>query len=77
MFAVFLLVAGVTQVAYANTVPSVRQDASVVASPFAQHEINKAGISMLASLGGLPPIECPEGTYRTGAGHCQPDFDFD
>ncbi len=26
---------------------------------------------------GIPIVECPEGTYLTPAGHCQPDFEFD
>ncbi|MFR0713984.1 hypothetical protein ACLUS7_02865 [Enterobacterales bacterium BD_CKDN230030183-1A_HGKHYDSX7] len=23
------------------------------------------------------PLPCPEGTYPTSAGHCQPEWDFD
>ncbi|MFJ4255388.1 hypothetical protein ACIP01_00355 [Pseudomonas monteilii] len=26
---------------------------------------------------GVPEIPCPEGTYLTPAGDCQPGFDFD
>lgn len=32
---------------------------------------------VLFALGQLAPIPCPEGTYMTPMGLCQPDFDFD
>ena len=33
--------------------------------------------SALFALGQVAPIACPEGTYITPVGLCQPDFDFD
>lgn len=33
--------------------------------------------SALFALGQVAPIACPEGTYITPMGFCQPDFDFD
>ncbi|MEN8642631.1 hypothetical protein [Pseudomonas sichuanensis] len=36
-----------------------------------------AGLTQLAHASGGYISYCPEGTYRTPVGHCQPDFDFD
>ncbi|MCG8291764.1 hypothetical protein [Pseudomonas entomophila] len=32
---------------------------------------------VLFGLGEVSPIPCPEGTYPTPEGLCQPEFDFD
>ena len=32
---------------------------------------------VLFGLGDVSPTLCPEGTYRTSEGLCQPEFDFD
>ncbi|CAK14930.1 hypothetical protein [Pseudomonas entomophila] len=32
---------------------------------------------VLPALGQVSSIPCPEGTYMTPVGLCQPDFDFD
>ncbi|WP_248919627.1 hypothetical protein [Pseudomonas entomophila] len=43
--------------------------------------IATAGLIPVAHAAGgwspVPAIPCPEGTYLTSAGHCQPPFDFD
>lgn len=48
----------------------------VAISPFAPRNVTAAVNMPLASIG-VPRVPCPEGTFRTPQGVCQPPFDFD
>lgn len=45
-------------------------------SPFVPRNATPAVSIRLASIG-APSVPCPEGTFRTRQGLCQPPFDFD
>lgn len=34
-------------------------------------------VAGLGHYGGVAPIACPDDTFRTPVGHCQPAFEFD
>ncbi|WGV20023.1 hypothetical protein QIY50_22400 [Pseudomonas putida] len=59
-FITLLAAAGLVQVAHANDADSSEQP--------------QAGRTVIQSIG-APAPECPEGTYPTPIGHCQPDFE--
>ncbi|RII77737.1 hypothetical protein [Pseudomonas monteilii] len=61
-FITLLAAAGLVQIAHANDAVNSEQ--------------SQAGRGDIKSIG-VPQIPCPEGTYLTPAGDCQPGFDFD
>ncbi|MBF8670827.1 hypothetical protein IR012_23495 [Pseudomonas putida] len=59
-FIILLATAGLVQVAHANDADSSEQP--------------QAGRAVIMGIG-VPEPECPEGTYPTPIGECQPDFE--
>ena len=59
-FITLLAAAGLVQVAHGNDAVSNKQ-----------YYADRGGIMGI----GVPPSECPEGTYPTPIGDCQPDFE--
>lgn len=71
-----LAAASVLQVAYGQA-PAQRDVAEREGvSPFAPRNAGAAVSMRLASIG-VPRMACPNGTFRTPMGLCQPAFDFD
>lgn len=49
-------------------------------SPFVRpgpSPVDARQIAGVGHWGGVAPVDCPEDTFRTSVGHCQPHFDFD
>ncbi|MFJ4457579.1 hypothetical protein ACIP1G_27350 [Pseudomonas sp. NPDC089392] len=61
-FITLLATAGLVQVAHGNDAVSSEQPQAV-----------RAAIQGI----GVPQPECPEGSYMTPIGECQPDFEFE
>ena len=61
-FITLLAAAGLVQVAHAN-------DAVFSEQP----QADRGGVNSI----GVPEIQCPEGTFLTPIGTCEPGFDFD
>ncbi|QVM93364.1 hypothetical protein JYG34_10240 [Pseudomonas entomophila] len=55
-----------TDIELAATSPCIRGDT-----------VTPADNRPVGYVGNIAPIQCPEGTFLTGAGHCQPSFEFD
>lgn len=73
-FITLLATAGLVQIAHGNE----RDDAGpavseTTASSTQQPEARRRTVRSV----GVPSTPCPEGTYLTEAGHCNPSFEFD
>ncbi|MBV4491741.1 hypothetical protein [Pseudomonas oryzicola] len=69
-----LAAAGLVQVAHGNEPEDA--DTAVSETTAASTEQPEARRRTIRSVG-VPSTSCPDGTYPTGAGHCNPSYEFD
>ncbi len=72
-----LTAAGLVQVAHAEKLHQanvvVSETSTTTTTPSKKAQTDRVGTQSI----GTPPDSCPKGYYRTPAGDCQPDFQFD
>ena len=72
-----LAAAGLVQVAHAEKLHQanvvVSETSTTATTPSKKAQTDRVGTKSI----GVPAIPCPEGTYLTPAGHCQPNFEVD
>ncbi|MGY4527628.1 hypothetical protein [Pseudomonas sp. UBA4617] len=73
-FITLLAAAGLVQVAHGNE--REEADTAVSETTASSTEQPEARRRTVRSIG-VPDTPCPEGTYLTAAGHCNPSHEFD
>ncbi|WP_248919626.1 hypothetical protein [Pseudomonas entomophila] len=73
-----LATVSLAQMTYGNEYMHSTDPVMAVASPCNWGDtMTTADLRPVGYIGNIAPIACTEGTFLTGAGHCQPSFEFD